>query len=99
MICIEIFHFPDNFFTTAPNYLMKVDDDAFVNLPKVYQLLTENTLYKNLNHLLLGKCYCDNPPVLKVPNFVIFFHLFKFFHEAIQRVLCDLIFTEIQFDR
>ena len=95
MICIGNFDFPDNFFTTTPNYLMKVDDDNFVNLPKVYQLLTENTLYKNLNYLLLGKCYCDNPPVLKVPNFVIFFHLFK----LIQRLLCDLIFTEIQFDR
>ena len=73
MISIENFHFPDNFFTTAPNYLMKVDDDNFVNLRKVYQLLTENTLYKNLKHLLLGQCYCDNPPVVKVLIFWYFF--------------------------
>ena len=54
---------------------MKVDDDNFVNLPKVYQLLTEDTLYKNLKHLLLGKCYCDNPPVVKVLDFLVFFPL------------------------
>ena len=45
---------------------MKVDDDTFVNLPKLYHLLTEDKRFKNLKELLLGRCFCGSPRVFKV---------------------------------
>ena len=62
------YHFTDHFFETTPNNLMKVDDDIFVNLPKLYHLLTENKLYKNLKHLWMGSWFCGTPAVLKISN-------------------------------
>ena len=77
--------FTDHFFETTPNYLMKVDDDTFVNLPKLYHLLTENKLYKNLKHLLMGSCFCGTPAVLKVSNVCLkSYHL----HVKISKDMC-----------
>ena len=40
----------------APQYVLKVDTDSAVILPTLYNQLT--TKYKNINDLMLGRCYC-----------------------------------------
>ena len=50
-----------NFQPTTPNYLMKVDDDTFVNLPRLYQTLMEDKKYKDVKNLLMGHCFCHGP--------------------------------------
>ena len=45
---------------------MKVDDDTFINLPKLYHLITEESKYKNEKNLLLGHCFCNRPLPFKV---------------------------------
>ena len=47
-------------------YLMKVDDDTFVNLPLLYNQLTTSDQYRNLKYLLMGHCSCDKPKRWKV---------------------------------
>lgn len=42
---------------TPPEYLLKIDTDNIVNLPKLYHQLTAGR-YKNVKNLLLGCCYC-----------------------------------------
>ena len=44
-----------------PRYLLKVDDDTFVNLPLLYNQLTTSDSYKGLEFLLMGNCFCSNP--------------------------------------
>ena len=61
-------HFTDHFFETSPKYLMKTDDDVFVNLPKLYSLLTEDNTYTSLEYLLLGNVNHNTKKVLKVWN-------------------------------
>ena len=51
---------------------MKVDDDTFVNLPKLYNLITEDKSLKNLKHLLIGHCFCSAPHVFKVLSYNFF---------------------------
>ena len=41
-----------------PSYFFKVDTDAMVNLPLLYQQLTTEKKYKDTKYLLLGSCYC-----------------------------------------
>ena len=65
-IFITNFVFTDHFLETTPNYLMKVDDDTFVNLPKLYNLITEDKSLKDLKYLLVGHCFCSAPRVFKV---------------------------------
>ena len=48
---------------------MKVDDDTFVNLPRLFDVLTKDPRYKNQKYLLLGNCFCNNLEVKKVINF------------------------------
>lgn len=40
-----------------PKYLLKVDTDNIVNLPRLYNQLTTGR-YKNIDNLLLGNCFC-----------------------------------------
>ena len=47
---------------------MKTDDDVFVNLPKLYSLLTEDNTYRSLEYLLLGNANHNPKKVLKVWN-------------------------------
>ena len=44
-------------FKSQPKYLLKVDTDTIVNLPKLYHQLTAGQ-YKSIEALLLGCCYC-----------------------------------------
>ena len=56
-----ILQFLDIFHTTTPKYLMKVDDDTFINLPLLYQQLITHGYYGTRKHLLMGHCFCGNP--------------------------------------
>lgn len=58
-------NFTDHFSKTTPKYLMKTDDDVFVNLPKLYHLLTKVNTYRSSEYLLLGKVL-QKQKVLKV---------------------------------
>ena len=58
-------NFTDHFSETTPKYLMKTDDDVFVNLPILYHLLTKVNPYRNSEYLLLGKVLQERK-VLKV---------------------------------
>merc|ERR1712226_961716 len=60
------FFLKDIFTTTTPNYLMKVDDDTFVNLPLLYSQLTTDPKYKTAKQLLMGNCFCNHPKRNKV---------------------------------
>ena len=53
--------FLDAFQANPPRYLLKVDDDTFVNLPLLYNQLTTSDSYKGLEFLLMGNCFCSNP--------------------------------------
>ena len=51
-----------NFFQPKPpKYMMKIDDDSFVNLPLLYKELTENKEYSNVKSLVMGRCWCHQP--------------------------------------
>ena len=49
--------------SVSPLYLFKVDTDALVNLPLLYQQLTTEKRYMDTKYLLMGSCYCcgDHP--------------------------------------
>jgi len=49
--------FLDHTIPSGPSqYVLKVDTDSIVILPKLYNLLT--TKYQNIKYLMLGKCFC-----------------------------------------
>ena len=50
----------EHFVSTIPNYLMKVDDDTFVNLPKLYSTLMSEDKYNNVTDLMMGYCHCHS---------------------------------------
>ena len=72
---VYLSHFSDTFFSTTPNYLMKVDDDTFVNLPLLYRQLKNDEKYKNVKNLLMGNCFCNKPHRLKVIHCYLYKHL------------------------
>ena len=73
--CLFLNLLPERFIATTPKYVMKVDDDTFVNLPRLYDLLTKDPRYKDQKHLLLGNCFCNNSEVKKV---IYFIHLYQY---------------------
>ena len=44
----------DTFHLSTPNYLMKVDDDTFVNLPLLYHQIIEIEKTEDVKNLLMG---------------------------------------------
>ena len=52
---------------------MKVDDDTFVNLPKLYHVVTAEDEYKNIKDLLMGHHFGSAPGVFKVRKYVDYF--------------------------
>ena len=68
--------FLDAFQENPPRYLLKVDDDTFVNLPLLYNQLTTSDSYKGLEFLLMGNCFCSNPKRHKPVNFFVFINWF-----------------------
>ena len=49
-----------------PRFLMKVDDDNFVNLPLLYNQLVKKKKYSNAKALLMGHCWCHRARRAKV---------------------------------
>ena len=47
----------DAWMPDAPKYLLKVDIDVFVNIPKLLQEVVQNVKYQDLGPFLLGKCF------------------------------------------
>ena len=70
--------FLDAFQANPPRYLLKVDDDTFVNLPLLYNQLTTSDSYKGLEFLLMGNCFCSNPKRLEPVNFFVFINWFTY---------------------
>ena len=64
--------FLDAFQENPPRYLLKVDDDTFVNLPLLYNQLTTSDSYKGLEFLLMGNCFCSNPKRHEPVNIFVF---------------------------
>ena len=47
----------DAWMPDPPKYLLKVDIDVFVNIPKLLQEVVQNVKYQDLGPFLLGKCF------------------------------------------
>ena len=58
LYAVKFFLSENIFISEPPKYMLKVDTDTIVNLPKLYHQITEDTKYKNRNHLLMGCCFC-----------------------------------------
>ena len=43
-----------------PKYLMKVDDDTFVNVPRLWNILESDEEISKISHLLMGSLF-DKP--------------------------------------
>ena len=61
LYAIKFFLQTDLFEPKPPKYLMKIDDDSFVNLPLLYQELTKNKEYTKVKSLVMGRCWCHRP--------------------------------------
>ena len=61
LYAIKFFLQADLFQPKPPKYMMKIDDDSFVNLPLLYKELTENEEYSNVKSLVMGRCWCHQP--------------------------------------
>ena len=59
LYALKFFTKKNIFISRAPQYMLKVDTDTIVNLPKLYhQLTNDNEVYKNIKLLLMGACFC-----------------------------------------
>ena len=58
LYAVKFFLSENIFISEPPKYMLKVDTDTIVNLPKLYHQITEDTKYKNRDHLLMGCCFC-----------------------------------------
>ena len=58
---IKFFLNTELFQPNPPKYLIKIDDDSFVNLPLLYKELTTNRKYSNIKFLMMGRCWCHQP--------------------------------------
>ena len=51
-----------HFIGKPPRYLMKLDDDSFINLAKIILVLNSSP-YKNMEQLLVGKVHSNIQPI------------------------------------
>ena len=60
LYALKFFLDKDNLFSSQNQfqYLLKVDTDTIVNLPRLYHQLTTDEKYKNVKNLLMGCCFC-----------------------------------------
>ena len=47
----------DAWFQKPPSYMLKVDIDVFVNIPKLFHEVIQNDYYKDLKPFVMGECY------------------------------------------
>ena len=70
---------------------MKVDDDTFVNLPKLYSTLTSEDKYKNLTDLLMGYYHCHSR-VYKVSKYKLSLYFASAYHNVVLTNVIQNIF-------
>ena len=54
LFTLKYFLNTSNFIATPPKYLMKVDDDTFVNVPRLWNLLESDKEWSQISDLLMG---------------------------------------------
>ena len=54
LFTLKYFLNPSNFIAAPPKYLMKVDDDTFVNVPRLWNLLESDKEWSQISDLLMG---------------------------------------------
>ena len=54
LFTLKYFLNTSNFIATPPKYLMKVDDDTFVNVPRLWNLLESDKKWSKISDLLMG---------------------------------------------
>ena len=58
LYALKFFLTKDLFGSKQPKYMLKVDTDTIVNLPKLYHQLKNVEKYKKKKYLLMGCCFC-----------------------------------------
>ena len=57
LFTLKYFLNTSNFIGTPPKYLMKVDDDTFVNVPRLWNLLESDKKWSKISDLLMGSLF------------------------------------------
>ena len=57
LFTLKYFLNTSNFIATPPKYLMKVDDDTFVNVPRLWNLLESDEEWSQISDLLMGDLF------------------------------------------
>ena len=57
LFTLKYFLNTSNFIATPPKYLMKVDDDTFVNVPRLWNLLESDKEWSQISDLLMGDLF------------------------------------------
>ena len=57
LFTLKYFLNTSNFIATPPKYLMKVDDDTFVNVPRLWNLLESDKKWSKISDLLMGSLF------------------------------------------
>ena len=57
LFTLKYFLNTSNFIDTPPKYLMKVDDDTFVNVPRLWNLLESDKKWSKISDLLMGSLF------------------------------------------
>ena len=60
LFTLKYFLNTSNFIATPPKYLMKVDDDTFVNVPRLWNLLESDEEWTQISDLLMGSLFAKS---------------------------------------
>ena len=60
LFTLKYFLNTSNFIATPPKYLMKVDDDTFVNVPRLRNLLESDKKWSKISDLLMGSLFAKS---------------------------------------
>ena len=60
LFTLKYFLNTSNFIATPPKYLMKVDDDTFVNVPRLWNLLESDKKLSKISDLLMGSLFAKS---------------------------------------
>ena len=60
LFTLKYFLNTSNFIATPPKYLMKVDDDTFVNIPRLWNLLESDKKWSKISDLLMGSLFAKS---------------------------------------
>ena len=57
LFTLKYFLNTSNFIAPPPKYLLKVDDDTFVNVPRLWNILEFDEEISQISHLLMGSLF------------------------------------------